>query len=214
MRRSATAVAGGSKFASVLIFRHMMIHHTAHQFARTSGSIASFLRQRNMLMKQTARMLLALGMAAAVPVAMQAHFKLVEPASWIAEDQRGDPQKIAPCGGLLPPPPNAPAAAAPAANAPQMTRSNAVTKVTGGSKIHLKVEETIFHPGHYRVALAVNSREELPADPMTFERTTERGPQSVWAVIQSPPQLPVIADGLFQHYTRPTTTPGTPAPPL
>jgi hypothetical protein len=151
--------------------------------------------------QQTARMLLALGMAAAVPAAMHAHFKLVEPASWIAEDQRGDPQKIAPCGGLLPPPPNA----------PQMTRSNAVTKVTGGPKIHLKVEETIFHPGHYRVALAINSREELPADPMTFERTTERGPQSVWAVIQSPPQLPVIADGLFQHYTRPApTTPPTP----
>ena len=38
---------------------------------------------------------------------------------------------------------------------------------------------------------------------MTIERTTERGPQSVWAAIQSPPQLPVIADGLFQHYTRP-----------
>ena len=58
-------------------------------------------------------------------------------------------------------------------------------------------------PGHYRVALAVNSRDELPPDPVTFERTTERGPQSVWAAIQSPPQLPVIADGLFQHYTRP-----------
>src|SRR4029450_11736636 len=109
-------------------------------------------------------------------------------------------------GACLPPPATAPAAAAPAANAPQMTRSNAITKVTGGSKLHLKVEETIFHPGHYRVALAVNSREELPADPMTFERTTARGPQSVWAVIQSPPQLPVIADGLFQHYRRPAAT--------
>ena len=32
---------------------------------------------------------------------------------------------------------------------------------------------------------------------------TEKGPQSVWAAIQSPPQIPVIADGLFQHYTRP-----------
>src|SRR5262249_9080374 len=120
------------------------------------------VRQRDMPMKQSARVLLALAMAATVPAAMQAHFKLVEPASWIAEDQRGDPQKLAPCGGLLPAPANAPAAAAPAANAPQMTKTNTVTKVTGGSKIHLKVEETIFHPGHYRVALAVNSREELP----------------------------------------------------
>jgi len=189
----------------------MMIHHTAG-YLTVRGSSFPFMRQRNMPMKQTAPVLLALAMSAAIPVAMQAHFKLVEPASWIAEDQRGDPQKLAPCGGLLPAPANAPAGAAQPANAPQMTRTNTVTKVTGGSKIHLKVEETIFHPGHYRVALAVNSREELPADPMTFERTTERGPQSVWAVIQSPPQLPVIADGLFQHYTRPAQT--TPPQPL
>ena len=58
---------------------------------------------------------------------------------------------------------------------------------------------------YYRVALAVNSRDELPPDPQTFERTTEKGPRSVWGVIQSPPQLPVIADGLFPHYTRPAS---------
>ena len=28
-----------------------------------------------------------------------AHFKLLEPASWINSDQRGDPQKAGPCGG-------------------------------------------------------------------------------------------------------------------
>jgi hypothetical protein len=145
-------------------------------------------------MKQTAPVLIALAMAASVPAAMQAHFKLLEPASWLVESERGDPQKLAPCGAD-----------------PKQEVSNTVSKVAGGSKLHLKVQETIYHPGHYRVALAVNSREELPADPMTFERTTERGPQSVWAVIQSPPQLPVIADGLFQHYTRPApTTPPTP----
>ena len=83
--------------------------------------------------------------------------------------------------------------------------SGAVTKVTGGSLLHLKVVETIYHPGHYRVALAVNSREELPPDPMTFERVTEKGPRSVWGVIQSPPQLPVLADGLFQHYAKPAS---------
>jgi hypothetical protein len=36
----------------------------------------------------------------------------------------------------------------------------------------------------------------------------------VWAVIQSPPQMPILADGLFQHYTRPTpAAAGTPATP-
>jgi hypothetical protein len=145
-------------------------------------------------MKRTAPALFALVMAAAVPAVIQAHFKLLEPASWLVEGERGDPQKLAPCGAD-----------------PKQELSNAIGKVVGGSKLHLKVQETIFHPGHYRVALAVNSRDELPSDPMTFERTTERGPQSVWAVIQSPPQLPVIADGLFQHYTRPAaTTPPTP----
>jgi hypothetical protein len=130
-----------------------------------------------------------------LPAAVQAHFKLIEPASWIVEDQRGDPQKQAPCGG----------------DAKQQTASNTIDKAVGGSKIHLKVQETIFHPGHYRVALAINSREELPTDPMTIERMTERGPQSVWAAIQSPVQAPIIADGLFQHYDRPVaTTPPTP----
>ena len=128
----------------------------------------------------------ALAIAAAVPAGVQAHFKLLEPASWIVESERGDPQKSAPCGAV-----------------PDAKPSDAITKATGGSKLHLKVQETIYHPGHYRVALAVNSRGELPTDPLTVERMTERGPQSVWAAIQSPPQVPVIADGLFQHYTRP-----------
>ena len=35
----------------------------------------------------------------AAPVATFAHFKLVEPASWVTEDMRGDPQKLGPCGG-------------------------------------------------------------------------------------------------------------------
>jgi hypothetical protein len=165
-------------------------------------------------MTNRVRLLSAVVLAAGVsaPAVVQAHFKLLEPASWLVEDQRGDPQKLAPCGGTLPAPANAPAAAN---AAPQMTRSNTIGKVTGGSTLHLKVQETIYHPGHYRVALAVNSRDELPPDPWTFERTTERGPQSVWAIIQSPPQIPVLADGLFQHYTRPAPpAQGQPAAPM
>ena len=124
----------------------------------------------------------------AVPGALDAHFKMLEPASWIVESERGDPQKSAPCGAD-----------------PKAEMSGVVGKAVGGSLLHLKLVETIYHPGHYRVALAVNSREELPPDPTTIERTTEKGPRSVWAAIQSPPQLPVIADGLFQHYTRPAS---------
>ena len=120
---------------------------------------------------------------------LEAHFRLIEPASWIVENERGDPQKAAPCGADA-----------------KAEMSKPLTPVKrGGSLLHLKVLETIYHPGHYRVALAVNSREELPADPMTFERTTDKGPRSVWGVIQSPPQLPVLADGLFPHYSRPAS---------
>jgi len=130
--------------------------------------------------------LFASALAVGTGVVADAHFKLLEPASWIVENERGDPQKAAPCGAD-----------------PKAEMSKALTPVKGGSALHLKVTETIYHPGHYRVALAVNSREELPPDPMTFERTTEKGPRSVWGVIQSPPQLPVLADGLFPHYTKP-----------
>ena len=52
-------------------------------------------------------------------------------------------------------------------------------KAIGGSKVHLKLLETIYHPGHYRVALAVNSRDELPPDPVTTTRESEKGPWSV-----------------------------------
>ena len=38
----------------------------------------------------------------------------------------------------------------------------------------------------YRVALAVNSREELPADPKVTTRDSEKGPWSVSAEIMSP----------------------------
>ena len=141
-----------------------------------------------MLMRQFTRVFLAFAMAAAVVPVGHAHFKLLEPASWLVEGERGDPQKAAPCGGDA-----------------KQELSNTIGKAVGGSKLHLKILETVYHPGHYRVSLSVNTRGELPADPLTMEKMTEKGPQSVWAAIQSPVQLPVLADGLFQHYTRPAS---------
>jgi hypothetical protein len=69
----------------------------------------------------------------------------------------------------------------------------------GGSTLHLKVQETIYHPGHYRVALTVNSPTELPPDPETQTKPSERGPWSISATIQNPPPIPILADGLFVH---------------
>ena len=93
------------------------------------------------------------GLAAAVAPAVNAHFKLVEPASWLEQDERGDPQKLAPCGGTLADP-GEPTAA--------------VTAVTGGSKLKIVVNETIFHPGHYRISLA-RKRNLLPLDPVRHD---------------------------------------------
>jgi hypothetical protein len=127
--------------------------------------------------------------AAALPVTADAHFTLMEPASWLMENRLGDPQKAGPCGGT---------------SADAGTPTNMVTAVTGGSKLHIKVQETVFHPGHYRVALAMRSRAELPADPDVVTRDTEKGAWSVSAAIQKPERPPVIVDGLWAHTERPT----------
>ena len=131
----------------------------------------------------------ALATAALVPQA-SAHFHLVEPPSWIEENNLGDPQKMGPCGG-------ASANGATPANPGKPTMT--VTKAQGGSKLHIKVTETVFHPGFYRVALAVNSRDELPKDPEATTQTGARGLQSVAGKIMYPPLPPVLADGIFQH---------------
>ena len=117
-----------------------------------------------------------------------AHFKLLEPASWIVEDMRGDPQKAAPCGGTL---------------ADAGTPTNAVTEVQGGQRLTISIDETIFHPGHYRIALA-RTRDALPPDPQVTMQETERGPRSASAVIETYPRPPVLLDGLWPHTEAPT----------
>jgi hypothetical protein len=115
-----------------------------------------------------------------------AHFRLLEPASRIQESEElGDPQWSAPCGGTV--------------KDPGIPTGN-LTKVQGGDKLHIRIREMAFHPGFYRVALAVNSRSELPPDPETISEEGPNGRQrSVSGVIQYPPSPPVLADGLFMH---------------
>jgi hypothetical protein len=127
---------------------------------------------------------LALGLAA-LPAASQAHFKLLAPASWLVENQLGDPQKAAPCGGT---------------NSDFGKPTYAVTDAKGGTALHVKVQETVYHPGHYRVALAVNSPTELPVDPRAQTMTNDKGVViSVSGEVMNPVAPPVLADGLFAH---------------
>ena len=118
-----------------------------------------------------------------------AHFTLLEPASWLVENKLGDPQKMAPCGGT---------------SADAGKPSEVVGKAIGGQKLKVKVLETVYHPGHYRIALAVNSRGELPPDPDVVTKDSERGPRSVSAAIQNPVKPPVLVDGLWAHTARMT----------
>src|SRR5215510_3703883 len=141
------------------------------------------------------RILLVAVAVASLSGVADAHFVLVSPASSLVQNRLGDPQKIAPCGGV---------SANPARGTPPNpgTPSNAVTQLKGGSVLHLLIQETVFHPGHYRVALA-RTAAELPPDPVVTTRDSERGPWSVSAAIQNPPVAPVLADGLFAHTERP-----------
>ena len=123
-----------------------------------------------------------------------AHFVLVSPAASMAQDRLGDPQKIGPCGGVSANPGRG-------SQANPGVPSRAVTAVTGGTNIPLLVQETIFHPGHYRVALA-RTPGQLPADPAVTVVQTERGARSQSAVIQNPPVAPVLLDGIFPHTER------------
>src|SRR5436309_1449810 len=102
-----------------------------------------------------------------------AHFALIEPASALAIEDGG---KGAP-----------PCAEGPA--------SNIVTPVQGGHPLKIRLSEFVPHPGHHRIALSVHSRDELPPDPPV---ETQDG-ISISAPIQNPPQIPVLADGVFLH---------------
>ena len=121
--------------------------------------------------------LVFVGIVAVFPSVADAHFTLAQPASWLATDNGG--KGPPPCG--------------------EGTPSNVITKVQGGHPIPIKLIETVIHPGHYRIALSVNSRTELPVDPDVL---ADRDDQSVSATIQTA-KIPVMADGLFVHTTAP-----------
>jgi hypothetical protein len=142
------------------------------------------------------RLVLGLIAAVAMSSAASAHFVLIVPAASKAQNRLGDPQKIGPCGGVSANP-------ARGTGANPGVPSGAITHVKGGTSLPLMVQETIFHPGHYRVALA-RTAAQLPPDPQVTVKETEKGPRSATAVIQNPPVAPVLLDGIFAHTERPT----------
>jgi hypothetical protein len=136
-------------------------------------------------MKTHIKAALCISAALFVAAPASAHFILVAPDSWIEMSNKlGDPQKAAPCG---------------TSEITKGAPTGKITEVKGGDLLHIKIQETIYHPGFYRVALAVLDRKELPADPEAVTKDSERGPISVSGKIDPDPKPPVLADGLFVH---------------
>jgi len=121
------------------------------------------------------------GVAALLPCTASAHFKFLEPPSaWITENGG---KGVLPCGEGIP--------------------SGTVTKAQGGHPFTIRLLEFIPHPGHYRIALSVNSRAELPKDP---EAAMDANMRSISAAIDPNPKPPVLVDGAFVHTTTPRNT--------
>lgn len=122
--------------------------------------------------------LVAFAIAALAPSAARAHFVLKTPASWMSQDAFGLPEKLGPCG-----------------DEGGGTATGTVTPFHPGDTVKVTIDEKIFHPGHYRIALAVNGRSELPPEPPVTATSTPCGT----APIQSPAVFPVLADGILAH---------------
>jgi MYXO-CTERM domain-containing protein len=120
----------------------------------------------------------AAALVAGIPAAASAHFFLEEPESWQEQGALGDPQKTGPCGNEGPDRP-----------------TGAITAYRAGQTITIRINETIFHPGHYRIALATVDRSELPPDPPVTRGRTDCGSVPV----MDPPVFPVLADGVLAH---------------
>lgn len=117
-------------------------------------------------------------LAPALPLQAAAHFVLQSPPAMTEQNVIGDPQKAPPCG-----------------DAGNAVATGTVTAYQAGDIVKITIDETIFHPGHYRVALAVNDISELPEEPPVTPNNTPCGT----APIQDPPVFPVLADGVFLH---------------
>src|SRR6185312_8977127 len=116
----------------------------------------------------------------------RAHIKMSAPLDWLTTNSEGDPQKVSPCGVD---PSTQPGSTT-------YTLSNKVTTVHPGDQLMVAWTETVPHDGHFRIALALQSRDELK-DPTVTSMNSDGTPAAV--TIVDPPVYPVLADNLFPH---------------
>ncbi|HUJ61310.1 MAG TPA: SCE4755 family polysaccharide monooxygenase-like protein [Kofleriaceae bacterium] len=111
-----------------------------------------------------------------------AHFALQAPTAYSMQDSLGLPEKSAPCGQADPGTP--------------VVATNAVTSFHTGDTITITINELIFHPGHYRVALA-QDQSGLPADPTVTAGATPCDT----AQIEDSTTPGVLVDNMLPHTT-------------
>lgn len=132
---------------------------------------------------------LLIGAAAVLaPAFAHAHFILMTPDSWMSQSALGLPEKLGPCG-----------------DEGGGTPTGKVTVFHPGQTISVTIDEVVPHPGHYRVALAVNNRNELPPEPAVTPAPYDPCGS---AAIEDPPMFPILADNLLPH-TQAFDTPQT-----
>ena len=131
-------------------------------------------------MRNAARLFLGLSLGALSFVAspVNAHFVLEEPPANNVQDAQGNPQKDGPCGGDANP-------------------TGDITAFQSGQTITITIDETIFHPGHYRVAIAQEPSGLPEEPPVTIVGSDQCGS----VPIMDPPVFPVLADGMLLHET-------------
>jgi hypothetical protein len=131
------------------------------------------------------------GLALLCTTHAQAHFKLLRPTSWLNEDSMGGPQKGSPCG---------PGNSGPlfGDDVQPIPASAAVTTFHAGETIAVEWQETIYHPGYFRISLApVRAAEATGANFPDPPLTDLQDCHYDQAAVQTSPHDNVLADGLF-----------------
>lgn len=126
------------------------------------------------------KLALAMIFVAMATVPASAHFILLTPPAYSKQDINGLPEKSPPCGQSDPGTP--------------IVQMPGETTYAAGDAITITIDEAIFHPGHYRVAIA-QDESSLPADPAV----TMAGNLCDTAAIESTAVLPVVGDNLLVH---------------
>jgi len=82
--------------------------------------------------------------------------------------------------------------------------TNAVTQAVGGSKMHVKVQETVYHPGFFFLSRRAGG--ELGDRASAVRKRRPNRPiadrDSLTGEVMKPGQMPVLADGLFMHHEK------------